>query len=112
MPIAQSWKPLTVENEESDPKSTLHLYRSALTLRKQYMNSRGGITWINSPAHGEKIEKVLSYTRGPITAILNLSDKPYECSISGKPLIVSNGVIDAYSGKKVIPARSCAWFIS
>jgi alpha-glucosidase len=112
LPISQSWRSLTVEEEENDPKSTLHLYRTALTFRKQYLSSKGEISWLNSPDHGAKSENLLSYNRGPVTVILNLSDAPIESYVSGKPLVVSSGVIDAHNGKKVIPARSCAWFIS
>ena len=112
LPIEQSWKAFNVENQEADAKSTLHLYRTALELRKRYLTSNGEITWINSPVSGEKLQAVLSYSRGSITIVLNLSDVAYECHIQGQPLVVSTGEIDVHNGKKLIPARSCAWFIA
>jgi hypothetical protein len=47
-----------------------------------------------------------------MTVVLNLSDSAYECEIDGKVLIISGGALDSYNGKKVIPARSCAWFMA
>ena len=112
LPIAQSWKSLSVESEEHDPKSTLHLYRNALQLRTQYLVGQPEISWVESPIHGNKSDSVLTYRRGALTVVLNLSDSAYECEIDGKVLIISGGTLDSYNGKKVIPARSCAWFMA
>ena len=43
---------------------------------------------------------------------MNLGDEAKECEVDGKLLIVSGGTVDAHNGNKVIPARSCAWFIA
>ena len=112
LPISQDWKSLTVESEELDPKSSLHLYRNALELRTKHLTGKGGITWLESAHHGEKSENLLSYSRGEVTVVLNLADSAAECEISGRALIVSGGVIDSHNEKKVIPARSCAWFVA
>ena len=112
LPISQSWKDLTVENELADPKSSLHLYKNALQLRKEFLVGAGGITWIESSQHGQKGDSLLSYVRGSITVVMNLSDSAKECDAAGKLIIVSGGTVDARDGKRVIPARSTAWFLA
>jgi alpha-glucosidase len=112
LPISQSWKEFTVEHELTDPKSSLHLYKNALELRKEFLVGAGGITWLESSRHGSKKDALLSYSRGPITVVMNLSDSVQECDAAGKLLIVSGANVDARDGKKVIPARSTAWFLT
>jgi alpha-glucosidase len=112
LPISQSWEDLTVEHELTDPKSSLHLYKNALELRKEFLVGAGGITWLESSRHGSKKDALLSYSRGPITVVMNLSDSVQEYDAAGKLLIVSGANVDARDGKKVIPARSTAWFLT
>jgi alpha-glucosidase len=112
LPISQSWKNLTVQSELADPKSSLHLYRSALELRKELLVGAGGIAWLESCNHGSKGDSLLSYSRGAITVVMNLSDSAKECEVDGKLVIVSGGTVDARDGKRVIPARSTAWFLA
>jgi alpha-glucosidase len=112
LPIAQSWSQLTVESQLNDPKSSLHLYQNALNLRKEFMNGSGEITWVESPEHASKSHALLAYHRGSVTVIMNLTDTVQECKVDGKLLIVSSGTVDARNEMKVIPARSCAWFIA
>ena len=112
LPISQSWKELTVENEKLDPNSSLHLYRNALALREAHLTGQGDINWIESPQHGSKSETLLCFKRGAITVVMNLSNAEQECDVDGKLLVVSGGTVDAHNEKKVIPARSCAWFIA
>ena len=112
LPISQSWKELTVENEKLDPKSSLHLYRNALAIREANITGQGDINWIESPQHGSKSETLLCFKRGAITVVMNLSNAEQECDVDGKLLVVSGGTVDAHNEKKVIPARSCAWFIA
>jgi len=112
LPISQSWKDFTIENELGDPKSSLHLYRNALQLRKEFLVGAGGITWIESSQHGQKGDSLLSYIRGAITVVMNLSDSAKECHAAGKLIIVSGGTVDARDGKKLIPAYSTAWFLT
>ena len=112
LPISQSWQEFTVENENQDPKSSLHLYKNALSLRQMHLTGQGGIEWIESPQHGSQSNALLIYKRGNITVLMNVSDIAQEYDVDGKLLVVSSGVVDPHNGKKVIPARSCAWFIA
>jgi alpha-glucosidase len=112
LPISQSWKDLTVENELIDPKSSLQMYRNALELRKEFLVGAGGITWLESTQHGSKSDALLSYSRGTVTVVMNLSDSPQECEAGGKLVMVSSGTVEAREGKKVIPPRSSAWFLA
>jgi alpha-glucosidase len=83
-----------------------------LELRKEFLVGAGGITWLESCNHGSKGDSLLSYTRGGVTVVMNLSDSAVECDADGRLLIVSGGTVDARDGKKVIPARSTAWFLT
>ena len=112
LPIAQSWKEFSVENEKLDPKSSLHLYRTTLELREQHMQGAGNIQWLESPMHGVQSKSLLAYRRGSVTVVMNLSVEPQACEVEGKLLVASSGVVDAHNGKKVIPARSCTWFLA
>jgi alpha-glucosidase len=112
LPISQSWKDLTVESELVDPKSSLHLYKNALELRKEFLVGSGGITWLESSQHGSKSNSLLSYARGAVTVVMNLSDSAQECEANGKLVVVSSGTVDARDGKKVIPPHSTAWFLA
>ena len=112
LPISQSWSQFTVKSELKNPKSSLHLYQNALKLRKEFMNGSGEITWVESPEHASKGQALLAYHRGSVTVFMNLTDITQECKVDGKLLIVSSGTVDAHNEMKVIPARSCAWFIA
>jgi alpha-glucosidase len=112
LPISQSWKDLTVENELIDPKSSLQMYRNALELRKEFLVGAGGITWLESTQHGSKSDALLSYSRGTVTVVMNLSVSPQEYEAGGKLVMVRSGTVEAREGKKVIPPRSSAWFLA
>ncbi len=112
LPIAQGWKEFTVESENVDPKSSLNLYKNALAQRQEHMSGQGEISWLESPEHGSKSNSLLAYTRGAVTVVMNLASEPQELEIAGKILVVSSGTVDPHGANKVIPARSCAWFIA
>lgn len=109
LPLQESWKELTVDKQEADPKSTLNLYRNALSLRADHLVNSGQLTWIESPDHGMKSETLLGFIRGNISIYMNLGDSPVEVEISGKLLTVSAGLVDARDGKVSIPPVSTIW---
>jgi alpha-glucosidase len=109
LPLQESWKELTVEKQDSDPKSTLNLYRSALKLRAEHLVGNGEVEWIESPDHGSKSDSLLAYKRGNVSVYMNLANKPVEVEITGKLLIVSAGVVDGRDGKVTIPPVSTIW---
>jgi len=109
LPLQESWKELTVEKQDSDPKSSLNLYRSALKLRAEHLVGNGEVEWIESPDHGSQSNSLLAYKRGNVSVYMNLANKPVEVEITGKLLIVSAGVVDGRDGKVTIPPVSTIW---
>ena len=96
LPLQDSWREFTVEFEDRDPNSSLNLYRKALQLRRQNFVGSGEITW-------ESTNGVLSYKRGEVTVILNVSDSPQP--ISGKILLASQEITDS------LPPAAAVWLI-
>ena len=109
LPLQDSWKELTVEKQDSDPKSSLNLYRSALNLRSEHLVTTGDISWIESPVDGRKSDSLLAFKRGNVSIYMNLSEEPVEVEITGKLLIVSAGTVDGRDGKVTIPPVSTIW---
>ena len=109
LPLQESWRELTVETQESDPKSTLNLYRSALHLRAEHLVNNGEVVWMESPEHGSKNESLLGFKRGNVSIYMNLGDSPIEVEITGRLLTVSAGVVDGRDGKVTIPPVSTIW---
>ena len=97
LPLQDSWKEFTVEAEDRDPDSSLNLYRKALKIRKEQIVGSGEITWTNT-------EGLLSYKRGNIEVIVNISDsaKP----ISGKVLLSSKPITET------LPPATAVWLLA
>jgi len=109
LPLQDSWRALTVEKQDKDPKSSLNLYRSALNLRAEYLKNNGEVEWLESPEHGSKSNSLLAFKRGNVSIYMNLSDAPIEIEVSGKLLVVSAGNVDGRDGKVSIPPVSTIW---
>jgi alpha-glucosidase len=109
LPLQDSWKALTVETQDKDPKSSLNLYRSALNLRAEHLINNGEVEWLESPEHGSKSNSLLAFERGNVLIYMNLSDAPIEVEVSGKLLVVSAGIVDGRDGKVSIPPVSTIW---
>ena len=109
LPMQDSWKDLTVDKQAADPKSSLNLYRNALSLRAEHLVNTGEIEWIESPIHGSKNQSLLAYRRGDVSIFMNLAELAVEVEITGKVLIVSAGTPDGRDGKITIPPVSTLW---
>jgi alpha-glucosidase len=109
LPLQDSWKALTVEKQDIDPKSSLNLYRSALNLRAEHLINNGEVEWLESPEHGSKSNSLLAFKRGNVSIYMNLSDAPIEIEVSGKLLVVSAGIVNGRDGKVSIPPVSTIW---
>jgi alpha-glucosidase len=109
LPMQDSWKDLTVDKQAADPKSSLNLYRNALSLRAEHLVNTGQIVWIESPNHGSKNQSLLAYRRGDVSIFMNLGELAVEVEITGKVLIVSAGTPDGRDGKITIPPVSTLW---
>jgi alpha-glucosidase len=107
--MQDSWKELTVAKQAADPKSSLNLYRNALSLRAEHLVNNGDIEWLESPVHGSMNQSLLAYRRGDVSIFMNLGESSVEVEITGKVLIVSAGTPDGRDGKITIPPVSTLW---
>ena len=100
LPIQESWRNFTVENEMKEPDSSLNLYRKALQLRRKHLIGSGDFSWT-------KHENLFSYKRGNIEVLMNMSDKEVDIShLPGEQLISSQKI----DGK--LPPKSSIWLLS
>lgn len=109
LPMSDLWRDLTVDKQISDPKSTLNLYRTALKLRRDYLTTEDGITWIATPKDGTENVCLLAFRKGNISVYMNLGNSAIEVESAGRLLIVSSGTVDGRDGKITIPAISTIW---
>jgi alpha-glucosidase len=66
LPMPADWAPFTVEAQEADPSSTLHLYRATLALRRKLAGLQGDeFEWLDAP------EGCLAYRRGDVVVWMN-----------------------------------------
>jgi alpha-glucosidase len=72
LPQPKEWRELTVEAESADAASMLDMYRTALRLRRDHLAGPEPLTWQPSP------EGVLSFTRGRVHCVANLSAAPLD----------------------------------
>ncbi len=66
LPQPATWAGLSVEAQETDPASTLRLYRRLLGVRRELMLPAEPLTWLTSPAD------VLAFARGAVQCWVNL----------------------------------------
>ena len=97
LPQPTSFGQLSVEAAESDPSSTLHLYRDALALRGQLQG--GGLEWMET---GDAAVLAFRRPSGWIT-VTNFGNTPYELP-AGEVLIASSPV-----SNRVLPGAATAW---
>lgn len=98
LPQPAGWADLTAEAQESNPTSTLNLFRTLLRLRHELEAlGDGAMTW------DESGDQVLSFTREPgFRCVVNYGPEPVE--LDGE-LLVSTG--DLVDGK--LPTDTAAW---
>ena len=93
LPIPASWGEKSAAAQAGAPGSFLELYRAALALRPR----EGAFAWVESPAG------TLSFERGELTCLVNLSAEPVPLP-AGKLLLAS----DAPDGTSLTP-DTAAW---
>jgi alpha-glucosidase len=80
LPQPETYANLSRDLQESDPSSTLSLYKQALALRKELELGEGSFDWLI-------VDDVLSYQNGSLTVVHNFSDKPLD--LEGRVLLSS-----------------------
>ncbi|MFI9200686.1 glycoside hydrolase family 13 protein [Streptomyces sp. NPDC053048] len=104
LPQPGAWAGLSVEAQSGDPRSTLELYRSALTLRRELPGlGDGEMTWLEAP------EGVLAFSRPGFVCTLNTLGDEVALPVPGRPLLATEAL--EFSGGTVrIPSNSCVWW--
>ena len=70
LPQPATFGRLSVQAQDDDPKSTLALYRSAITARNECFTGGDTVTMLRLGA------RVLAYSRADVTGVVNMSDTP------------------------------------
>ncbi len=92
-----------MEAQSGDPRSTLELYRSALTLRRELGLGDGEMTWRDTP------EGVLSFSRPGFVCTLNTLGDEVVLPVPGRPVLAS-AALEFSGGTVRIPSDSCVWW--
>jgi alpha-glucosidase len=99
LPQPAVWGSLTVEYQESDAMSTLHLYRDLLALRRSEPGlGDGPLTWLDSA------DDVLAFSRGDVVCVVNLGDEPAPLPAHTDLLLTSAQLVAG-----LLPRDTAAW---
>ncbi|GGT25658.1 glycoside hydrolase family 13 protein [Streptomyces purpureus] len=108
LPQPASWAKLSVEAQSGDPLSTLELYRSALTLRRELPGlGDGAMEWREAP------EGLLVFARPGLVCTFNTLGRDVELPRPGRRVLSSVPwqPEDSTTGETVlVPADSCTWW--
>ena len=99
IPQPDDWAALSVEAQTGDPTSTLEFYRDGARRATRRWWSRPGTTWATSAAAAD----VLSFARGPVTALVNCGTSPAPLP-AGAVLVASGPLEDG-----LLPPDTAAW---
>jgi alpha-glucosidase len=101
LPQPGDWESLTVEAQEQDPASTLHLYRAAIALRRSDPDlADGELSWLELGAD------VLAFRRGDgVLSITNLGAAPVPLP-AHREVILASAPLDG-----ALPPDATAWLL-
>lgn len=108
LPIPESWRNLTIANQNVDSESTLNLYRTALKIRKSHPGLGGvhSLTWQDAP------DGIVRFTRDPnFELIANTTDHIIEISTKRK-LLLSSTPIKEFGESIKLPPHTTVWLSS
>ncbi|MEV0846970.1 glycoside hydrolase family 13 protein [Streptomyces sp. NPDC049954] len=104
LPQPADWARLSVEAQTGDPGSTLELYRTALSLRRELPGlGSGSLRWEEAP------EGVLLFSRPGFVCALNTRDTEVVLRLPGRALLAS-GPLGSSAGDTVLPGETCGWW--
>ena len=104
LPIPNEWREFSVSSQNTDPSSTLNLYRSALKIRKNRLVGAGEIEWVDRGETG-----LLSFARGEFAIYLNSGTSAIEIPTVGTLALGSDHEVKLANGTLSLPAASAAW---
>jgi alpha-glucosidase len=105
LPQPEAWAGLSVERQEADPGSTLHLYRAALALRHELTGADdSGLKWV------ETDPEVLCFRRGDgFACLVNFGDR----AVAPPPEVADDEVVLAsgpLAGDGKVPGSTAVWY--
>ncbi len=104
LPQPDQWRELSVAAQSGDPRSTLELYRSALTLRRELPGlGDGEMLWLDAP------EGVLAFSRPGFLCTLNTLGKEVELPVPGRPVLATSA-LEFGGGTVRVPSDTCVWW--
>ncbi|MGW1077493.1 glycoside hydrolase family 13 protein [Streptomyces sp. NPDC002537] len=104
LPQPEEWRELSVAAQSGDPRSTLELYRSALTLRRELPGlGDGEMVWLDAP------EGVLAFSRPGFVCVLNTLGTEVELPVPGRPVLATSA-LEFGGGTVRLPSDSCVWW--
>jgi alpha-glucosidase len=100
LPQSSNWGDFSVEAQDSDPNSSLNLYRKALEIRKSLSGlGDGPMSWVDAPDH------VVAFSRpGDFYCYLNLG-ADFKLPQAAKVLVSSSPIENG-----VLPTDTAVWF--
>jgi len=98
LPQPAEWARLARDVQESDPESTLWLYRTLLATRRAYALGSGELEWLDG-----NTADVLTFRNGAVTVVANMGAGPVALP-AGEILAAS----DAFEGA-LLPADTAVW---
>ncbi len=100
LPMPAEWAAWTVQAQEADPASVLHMYRTALRLRRELPALQGtDLEWLAAPAG------CLAYRRGDLSVWLNAGDAAVP--LPAGELVHASGPVDGE-----LPPDTAVWLRS
>ncbi|GAA0362624.1 glycoside hydrolase family 13 protein [Streptomyces blastmyceticus] len=104
LPQPEEWRELSVAAQSGDPRSTLELYRSALTLRRELPGlGDGEMVWLDAP------EGVLAFSRPGFLCTLNTLGEEVELPVPGRPVLATSA-LEFGGGTVRVPSDTCVWW--
>lgn len=107
--VAAPWLPqpdwfgkFAVAAQQNDATSCLHLYRRALSIRRNlFPDPTGTVEWLEAGTHAD----LISFRRGQAVCVLNTGAEPYALPASWGGIVLSS----ADTAGRTLPANSAAW---
>jgi len=102
LPQPADWSALTVETQESDHTSVLHLYRDVLALRRSEPTlGDGPLRWLDQL---DTSDDVLAFARGDLVCVVNLGDAPAPLP-AHSDILLTSAPLEA----GLLPRDTAAW---
>jgi alpha-glucosidase len=101
LPQPEDWATLTVEAEEADPDSMLHLYRDALRIRGDHLTGLSSLEWVDSA------EEVLAFRRGDVECWVNTGNS--DVTLPDAQVLLASGP-GPHEG--VLSTDTAAWLVA